>query len=385
MARYKDKEMADRLESAISRLITFSPIFGNVFLYLNKRESESIPTMGVGVIRRVDLALYYNVEFVRRLTSNELKAVLIHEALHVLLHHMVRATHFNLQHKAFNVAADMAINCNIEGLFDGVFYPKTFNLPDYKSAEWYYESLKKKAEESGKSGPDGLFEGKGQLVDDHSTWGECEEDIVKEKIRRVAADAIKEQDKRGWGSVPGKLYEQIMAANKPVVNWKKEVRYFINQLVMAGRRYTRMRPNRRYGYANPGSKRDFTSKLLVAVDTSGSMSRKELSLCLTEINGMSEHVMCEVIMFDTQLYDEPVLIKKKLKALDVKGRGGTNFEPVMRLVEERKYDGLIILTDGFAPFPEKPKSTRVLWCLTPSGKEVQPPYGKRVVIDVGDQ
>ena len=380
MAKTKDSEMRERLDSAISKLVTFKPLFGTVFLFLNKIEEESVKTMGVGTTRRVDLALYYNPEFVKKLTSDELKAVLIHEALHVLLHHIIRATYFDYNMKNYNITADMAINCNIVNLPDGALYPKNFGLPDFEAAEWYYEKLKKESENN-HTDIVGLSAGKGDLADDHSKWGECEEDVIKEKVRGIATRAINEQEKRGWGDIPGNIATQVIAANKPIINWKKEVRYFINKLVLMGRRNTRMRPNRRYGYVNPGNKRDFTSRLLVGIDTSGSVSDKDLELFLDELNGMIDHVECDMIFFDTQLYGKPTPFNKKAKKLDVMGRGGTSFHPIVSMVDELDYDGLIIMTDGYAPFPDKPKA-RVLWCMYPAGEKVDPPWGKKVVIDL---
>jgi len=389
MAKFKDYAAKVKLESAISKLITFYPLFGTVFLALNKRESDQLPTMAVGVTRRVDLALYYNPDFVKKLTHEELKAVLIHESMHVLLHHIARAAHFNYGMKLFNYAADAAINCSIQNLPDGAIYPKTYGLPDHEAAEWYYRRLREMAEKNGEEWVDG----KGQLVDDHSMWGECEDDVVKEKIRGIASRAIKEQEQKGWGHIAGEVVKKVLAANRPVVNWKKEVRFFVNKLVLHGHKTTRSRLNRREQslienrvpelrdiYLHPGKRKNYTSRLLVAIDTSGSVSDKELGEFVDELNGLIDHVQCDYICFDTQIYGAPKPFSKKAKNVDVKGRGGTNFHPVCELIDEAKYDGLIIMTDGFAPFPPKPRA-RVLWCLTQSGAGVHPPFGKRVVIE----
>jgi len=383
----------DRLDSAISKLIIFKPIFGTVFMFLNKIQNRSLPTMGVGVIRRVDLALYYNPEWIETLTSKELRAVLTHEALHVLLHHIARADHFDYNKLGYNIAADMAINCHVTGLPDGVFYPSSFQLPDFESSEWYYRKLKKQSKDKGQ-GISEYSSGKGDLVDSHDSWGECEDDVVKEKIRGIADKAIKAQDEKGWSEFGSGLAKAILDANKPVINWKREVRYFINKLVLAGRKTTRTRINRREQslrkgredklkgvYIHPGNKRDYTSKLLVAIDTSGSVSNTEVQAFLSEINGMIEHVKCDVTMFDTKILMEPVEVKKKISSFNIVGRGGTNFAPIIKYVDEHKYDGLIIMTDGFAPFPAKPKA-RVLWAISPQGDSVQPPYGKRVKVEI---
>lgn len=374
-----DRATRDKLESGISKLITFQPLYGEVFLHLNKIERKDMPTMAVGVIRRVDLALYYNPEFVNKLSPTELRGVLKHEALHILLHHLTRAKHFAYNPKGYNIAADMAINCHIEGLPEGAMYPKTFNLEDNQSSEYYYEKLKKEAENQKKDIGE-FAEGLGDTVDDHSLWDEFDDDIVEEKIRNIADKAIKEQEKKGWGSIDGKLAQQIIAANKPVVNWKKEVRWFINKLVLMGRLNTRMRPNRRYGFQSPGSKRDYTSRLLVAFDTSGSVSDSHLEYFATELNGMIDHVECDFIQFDWVIHGEPKPFSKKAGKINVVGRGGTNFTPVIELADNLNYDGLVIFTDGYAPFPPKPR-TRMLWAVCEQDKGVEFPYGKKVVIE----
>jgi predicted metal-dependent peptidase len=392
------REARDRLDIAVSKLITFSPVFGTVFMFLNKKQDRSLPTMGVGVTNRVNLALYYNPEFVMSLTHKELRAVLTHEAMHVLLHHITRREHFDYQPVGYNVAADMAINCHLSNLPDKAYYPKTFQLEDYQASEWYYNQLKEKAK-NGDGGIPMFVDGKGDMVGDHGHWGECEGDVVKEKIRNIADRAIKEQNKKGWSDVSGSIAKAIIEANKPTINWKREFRWFINKLVQCGRKPTRTKINRREQsirrkrvernpedplgqvYIMPGTKRNYTSKLLVGIDTSGSMSDREIEACLTEVNGMVDHVECHVIFFDTQLHGKPVHISKRQSSMEVLGRGGTNFQPIITYVDEHQYDGLIIMTDGYAPFPEKPKA-RVLWAVTSQGESVKFPYGKRVLVEI---
>jgi len=149
---------------------------------------------------------------------------------------------------------------------------------------------------------------------------------------------------------------------------------------MMGRKNTRMRPNRRYEFQSPGTKRNYTSKLLVAFDTSGSVSDKQLEYFATELNGMIDHVEVDFIQFDTKIYGKPKPFSKKTAKIAIKGRGGTCFHPVIQLVDEKKYDGLAVFTDGYAPFPAKPRA-RVLWAVCKQDEGVNFPYGKKVVID----
>lgn len=378
MSNY-DRVARDALESAISTLVLLYPLYGTVFLYLNKIERTDLPTMAVGTTRRVDLALYYNPEFVKKLTYTQLRAVLKHEALHVLLHHISRNQYFNYNMKGYNFAADMAINCHIEGLPDGCLYPKTFGLPDNESSEWYYEKLRQEVEKQG----EGYLEGKGDTADDHSMWGDCDDDIVKEKVRNIAESAIKAQESKGWGDVNGNLAQQIIAANKPVVNWKREVRYFLNKIIMMGRASTRMRPNRRYGYQNPGSKRDYTSKILVAIDTSGSVSDELLQYFLTELNGMISHIRVDLIQFDHIVHGKPVPFEKRQSTYKFVGRGGTSFDAPIQMGVDMKYDGLVMFSDMQCSFPKKPDRMRILWCAAGQNASdlAAVPYGKKVLIE----
>ncbi len=376
-----DQEAANFLNVTISQLVSFKPLYGTIFLYLKKIQVDNVPTMGVGPHKGTNLALFYSPEFVKSLTSKQLRSVLQHEALHVLLHHIFRAQHYGYNHKVYNIAADLAINCNIEGLPEWVYFPEKLGFEEYQSADWYYDKIKEQAKANGKTLQDLIDAMDGDLLDDHSGWEEADDEVLKEKIKGINEKAIKAQQERNWGSIPGQLAEAIVAANRPTIDWKRELRYFVNRLVQRGRIATRSRPNRRYGYKQAGTKRNYTSKILVAMDTSGSISNQDMNDFLGEINGMFNLVRCDVVCFDTQVYGNPKPYTKKLENFEVEGRGGTAFEPVFALAEEKGYDGMVIFTDGFAVFPPKPMRTRVLWALTKSGESVQPPYGKRVVID----
>jgi predicted metal-dependent peptidase len=383
-----------RLNVILTPMHLFTPLYAIVFESLKFIPTEDIQTMAVGPIQRVNMGLYYNPYFVATLTDEEVTAVLQHEALHVLLHHIPRAAAYSYVHKGFNYAADLAINTNIKNLPKSALLPSLFGFPPDLSADKYYALLKQAASDAGKELDDFLQGSSGDLVDDHSLWGDCDEEVIKEKIRGIAGSAIKAQEKKGWGEFSGNLVQEIIAANKHVVNWKREVRYFVNKMVKLGARSTRLRINRREQsliderpnalkdiYFSPGRMKEYTSRLLIALDTSGSVSDAELRMFVTEMNGIVSNVICDYICFDHSLqFDKPKKFDKKANSVEVKGRGGTNFDPIVRMFEELNYDGLIIMTDGEAPFPVPPRNKRVMWCLTPSGENINIPWGKKVVI-----
>ncbi len=116
-----------------------------------------------------------------------------------------------------------------------------------------------------------------------------------------------------------------------------------------------------------GSKRDFATRLLVAIDVSGSVSNRQVSQALSIINRFFKYgVECiEVIQFDFGLRGDILTMKKAQKSLRISGRGGTDFQAPLDLFFENRYDGLIMLTDGYAPIPRFPERFygNILWMI----------------------
>lgn len=137
-----------------------------------------------------------------------------------------------------------------------------------------------------------------------------------------------------------------------------------------------MKPNRRFGYAAMGSKRKNTTKLLIAVDTSGSISDQDLALALGFMKGFFKYSVeqLDMICFDTQIYKESLQkYTKPPKVNKIYGRGGTDFDDIFQYVQCDKdcdqYSGVIILTDGWASVPDRKylrnnyKHVKYLWVL----------------------
>ncbi|MGK7925872.1 MAG: VWA-like domain-containing protein [Spirulina sp.] len=169
-----------------------------------------------------------------------------------------------------------------------------------------------------------------------------------------------------WGSIGGKLREHILANLYPKLDYRAVLRKFRTSILSQQRRLTRMKPNRRYGFAYMGSRRDFTTRLLFAIDVSGSMGTKEAQQGFSVVNRFFNYGVpaIDVIQFDTEITTDVMTFRRARREIQLTGRGGTNFGPVLAYIEEhRDYDGLIIYTDGYAPCPKPPQNrrTRILW------------------------
>lgn len=186
---------------------------------------------------------------------------------------------------------------------------------------------------------------------------------------RVITDIV--QSSSQWGSLPGDMVELIKKAAEGKIDYRGVLRMFRSSILTQKRRLTRMRPSRRFGFEQMGSRYDFTTRLLIAIDTSGSVGSEELGRYFRIITTFFKYGIQEidVLMFDTVVHGAPLSLtdaKKSKQEFKVEGRGGTNFQaPIDYMVAHPQYDGLIILTDGCAPNPEVPPHlrTKLLWVI----------------------
>ncbi|MBR5984212.1 MAG: hypothetical protein IK025_10915 [Bacteroidales bacterium] len=193
---------------------------------------------------------------------------------------------------------------------------------------------------------------------DHSALWE-EDELKQQEINEIIASTT------NWGSIPGDMVEQIKASLIVKLDYRKVLSSFHTSILSSHRHLTRMRPNRRSGFDQMGSIYELASKLLVAVDVSGSVTSKTLQAFYSVIARFFKYgiVTIDTIQFDTTLKGLESF-KKASKEVKVTGRGGTNFQPIFDYIREhRQYDGLIILTDGYAAAPKVdfPMRTKVLW------------------------
>lgn len=174
-----------------------------------------------------------------------------------------------------------------------------------------------------------------------------------------------------WGSLPGNMVELIKKAAEGKIDYRGALRTFRSSILSQKRRLTRMRPSRRFGFEQMGSHYDFTTRLLIAIDTSGSVGSEELGRYFRIVTTFFKYGIQEidVLMFDHEVQGMPIKLdeaKKNKQEFKVKGRGGTDFQaPVDYVKENPNYDGLIIITDGYAPTPEVPPflRTKLLWVI----------------------
>ena len=186
---------------------------------------------------------------------------------------------------------------------------------------------------------------------------------------RLITDLI--QSTTSWGSLPGDMIELIKKSTEGRIDYRNALRGFRASILSEKRRLTRMRPSRRFGFEQMGSHYDFITRILVAVDTSGSVGSEELGRYFNIITTFFKYGIqqVDVLMFDWDIQGDVMKLdeaKKRKQEFKVQGRGGTNFQaPVDYLAKHPEYDGMIIITDGYAPVPDIPPhcKAKLLWII----------------------
>ena len=209
--------------------------------------------------------------------------------------------------------------------------------------------------------PQSLSEIKDNGTDATELW---EEDAVQiEYINQCIENAMLT---KSWGSLPGNIQDLIKASTIKAENIRRRLDMFRTSIISTDRRLTRMRPSRRYGWTQMGVLHPYTSRLLIAVDTSGSVQKEDLVRFFGVINSFFTYVIpfIDVIQFDSEVHMPLLSLKKVTSKIQLRGRGGTDFQaPVDYFTEHKEYDGMIVFTDGYAPTPNVPVNRKILWVL----------------------
>jgi len=382
------------------KLLQSEPFFAGLSRRIHKVESRAIPTAGVMIDKdTAQFIMLYNPEFFESLTEEQRLGVLMHEFYHLIFEHVTGRLPPEGMSKMWNVATDLAINSFLIGkLPEGGCFPEQEPFQDYpleKSAEWYFSKLQNdeqfqkpedgegEGEGEGESGDpqsgNGQGGGKGKplpdSMDDHSGWGDVDAEtkaMAEERLKDAIRKATEEVNSggRGWGTVSQGMRKKIQDMVTPKVNWRSVLRYFVKTSQRANKRSTVRRINKRFPYIHAGKKVNRTAKIAISIDQSGSVSDEMLSVFFAELNGLAKYAEFTVVPFDTQVAEDEVYVWKKGKrrTFERVSCGGTCFNAPSKWVNERQFDGHIILTDMEAPKPIPSKCQR-MWMTTPECAE----------------
>ena len=402
--------MIDNVHSEIAKysktLMFKEPFYGLFLIGLNKKLNKNIGTACV-CKENINTSLMINPEFWIEQDENTKVGVLKHELLHIAFHHLENLDSYG-EKELLNIAADIEINQFIEKEWKGKTWNgleidkkpfKELNLPKKAGTRVYYDLLYKEAKDNPNGDvakllgalKDAANNGTGSTIKvklgdgtemdvpcSHEMWSEFEG--MSEADKKLLGKQIDHQLKevantinKSRGTIPAEMVEYInglFEIVEAVIDWKSYLRRFNGMATKVYTKKTRRKLNKRFA-GNPALKIKQRKNTLVAIDTSGSVSNKDLEEFFNEIHHIYKTgtevdiIECDAAIQRVYKYDG-----KQKDKIEVKGRGGTSFEPVMVYLKEHKgkYQNIIYLTDGGCSAPDTPPARPILWVICESGK-----------------
>ena len=350
--------------------------------------------------------LYMNPTFLSKLSGPEMVGVLLHEINHLIRDHGKRLG--AREHLVWNIATDMEINGDL--IEDGIIlpqphcHPSQIDMPTGELAETYYPKVDQNVIKIQIVVKDGKFEGTipcqgncGSIVaggedSDSDRQKEAAAEAGAEGLAPHEMDRVVEQtaiaienhiknSSTGIGSIPAGLRRWIESRRRPQVDWRRALRKAVRQAHRKERGhddFTYTRPNRRMPALKVGdpilpSMIKPVPELALVIDTSGSMGEDDLSSALAEAAGIIATVgEIRALSCDAAAY--PGVKVRNAKRIGLEGGGGTDMGVgiVAALKGTPIPDVVVVLTDGYTPWPSKKPAKPVVVGLICRSKDHAP-------------
>ena len=430
LSEKKKQEFMKRLLFSRLRILNNHGFYGLLLMHMIFSLDEKCETAATDGRR-----IYFGPTFLEELNDDELDFIMMHEILHVVLQHCLRTG--DKENERFNIACDIVVNSNI--LLSNNMDVKSISIrqvgvsmhlaPDGKegyeyTAEQVYEMLSDMSSKGKKEQISGIHSkekgdeddrkdsapGRAQKEqtkaknstkgswDDHTKWGMLEEDDILRDVWvkhfEDACEAISIRDpsnKRGL--LPAFAERILKELRKPQTDWRTILNDFVQEEITD---YSFAPPDRRFDDSpfflpDFNEKDDMVEDILFMIDTSASMSDDMITAAYSEIKGAIDQFDGKLKgwlgFFNAAIIEpKPFAYEDEFKVIKPAGGGGTNFEIIFEYVHEHMFEkppaSIIILTDGYAPFPKESLAggIPVLWLL--NNENVNPPWGKIARITV---
>lgn len=404
------------LSSATKNLIYIDPFYGHIALGLPKYFGTDVPTACAKIVG-INVELEFNPTFWEKLNDKQRIGLVQHELGHVCLFHLIHFLDYD-DKEVFNIAADITINQYIgsDYLPPGGVLPSTFpelKLESFKDTKYYYDKLMEDVNNNHSSQKlQKLVEhmkGGNMTVCSHPHWGKGDpslgedqegsgggpkmmsdaiRDLVKAQIEHQIKETYEECLSKNPGSVPGYLRDMVLGLymkKPPVLDWRVVMRQFKSYCDRLRIAFTRNRPNKRFPDFDAVTLRQ-EQKMLVGLDTSGSISGEQLCDFFTQVGHMAKAgVQIDVCEWDygiQRIYRfDP---QNPWKAGKTKGGGGTDpTEVVQKLNKDKNYNAMIMFSDGYigGSWGNKP-SKPILWIITKDGSTNFNMPGKKIKVQI---
>jgi len=332
--------------------------YSGIFMLGKTSVDDAVPT---AVTNGRDVK--YGRKFVEELTDAEIRGLVLHENLHKAFRHLVTWKNlYKKNAKKANMACDYVINLMIYDLDPS---GRDIKLPEgglldeqYRgmNAKQVYDLLKEDDGGGGGDGPHGF--------DDHDWEGAADNPAGEEEKWAKEVDQALRQGAILAGKMKGNIDRNIKDLLTPKVDWREALREFVTSFCNDKDLSTWRKPNRRWVAQDvylPSVIGETVGPLVVAIDTSRSIDGGVLSEFLSEVVSICSTVTPEridLLYWDTRVAGhekyEQGSFEGLMQSTKPRGGGGTNVNAVFEYVKQKalKPEAVIVLTDGYTPWPD---------------------------------
>ena len=334
----------------------------------------------------------YGTDFVKSLTDQELRGLILHENKHKMYMHLILWRKlYEEDEELANRACDFVINLEIKDLDK---YEQFIKLPNDGYIDEKYRGLDsgevfKLLKEDKKNGKG---YGKGQPLDEHQWKGAKQMDetekktLVKEIDAAIRTGALL-ASKQG-GDVD-RSFEEMMQSK---VDWKEQLREFVSTVCIGKGSSTWAKPNRRWLQQDmyiPSQVSESIGSICVGIDTSGSISSQDITKALMELVALCDTCTPErvdLLYWDTEVAAHETYFEGDydglVRSTKPKGGGGTAVQCVPDYIKDKglKPQCVIVITDGYCSGWGTDWGVPVLWVLV-ENKYDTPTHGVTIKVD----
>jgi predicted metal-dependent peptidase len=377
-----------KLLAARYRAATDRPYLASALYSLTVVPSTRVPTMGVDRHWRC----YVSPAFVDATPVAELAGVWIHEVAHLLRDHHGRTDRLSAADQRDRLRVNVAQDCEINDdlLADGLSLPagrvepRVFGLASGGLFEAYLPHLPPSAIcsdcGSGAHGSPADWE-----ISDGATGVSA---VEADALRRHTAEAMRAHQ-CNRGDLPAGWRRWADQVLEPAVDWRRVLAGAVREAVAwaAGAvDYTYRRPSRRTaalrGVVLPSLRRPLPIVAIV-IDTSGSVGEDDLAEALAEVTGVLREVGVGGNRVTVLACDADVQTASRVTSaqeVELAGGGGTDMRVGIRsaLALPERPGVVIVLTDGYTPWPEEPSSARLIAALIGTDAPAPPAWVETV-------
>lgn len=372
-----DPDLKEHLSTLLLRLCTRTPFFGSLALFARIHGSKRFrvaATDGRDIFINPDNFMQYSLA--------EQEAIMLHEVLHAALLHVHRGRGRDAER--WNIAADIVVN--------GIVAREGFSLPDDAirnewleplSTEEVYDLLKDSTNHGIKIGSSGHGDLLAERPDDCAEVEELAQQATPEDYWRNAQNQASIMSETAVaGNFPAYLQRELSNLSPAQINWRHYLwRYLVQTPVDFSGFDRRFIGQKLYLDMLDGE----SVHIIVGVDTSGSISDKQLDDFLGEVQGILRaypHLRCDLYYIDTDAHG-PYHLTPHAPIPPPVGGGGTDFRPFFEQIASEHTNSAekvaVYLTDGYGDFPEVMPAHPVLWVVTPGGLDLTAfPFGETV-------